>query len=161
MSTVKEKRIPLLEVKDSIKDFPGVRALDKVSFDLNAGEVHVLVGENGAGKSTLAKILDGALPLDEGRIYINGKEVQNLTPAKARELGINMIFQEFNLVPYLNVAENIFLGKEPTSRKIGLKLIDWGKMVEDAQRLLDMLARETRETDQPCEQNAKLLNSAF
>jgi len=140
MSTVKEEGTPLLEVKNSVKDFPGVRALDKVSFDLNAGEVHVLVGENGAGKSTLAKILDGALPLDEGQIYINGKEVHHLTPAKARELGINMIFQEFNLVPYLNVAENIFLGKEPTSRKIGLKLIDWGKMVEDAQRLLDMLA---------------------
>ncbi|GAJ19097.1 unnamed protein product, partial [marine sediment metagenome] len=108
MSRVKEESVPLLEVKDSVKDFPGVRALDKVSFDLNAGEVHVLVGENGAGQSTLAKILDGALPLDERQIYINGKEVHNLTPAKARELGINMIFQEFNLVPYLNVAENIF-----------------------------------------------------
>ena len=139
MSKVAEKSVPLLEVKESIKDFPGVRALDKVSFDLYPGEVHVLVGENGAGKSTLAKILDGALPLDEGQIYINGGEVHNLTPAKARELGINMIFQEFNLVPYLTVAENIFLGKEPTSRKIGVRLIDWGKMVEDAQKLLNML----------------------
>ena len=79
MSTVKEGGTPLLEVKNSVKDFPGVRALDKVRFDLNAGEVHVLVGENGAGKSTLAKILDGALPLDEGQIYINGKEVHHLT----------------------------------------------------------------------------------
>jgi len=139
MSRVKEERVPLVEGKDSVKDFPGVRALDKVSFDLNAGEVHVLVGENGAGKSTLAKILDGALPLDEGQIYINGKEVHNLTPAMARELGINMIFQEFNLVPHLTVAENIFLGKEPTSRRMGLKRIDWGKMHEDAQKLLDML----------------------
>ena len=75
MSRVEEKRIPLLEMKDGIKDFPGVRALDKVSFDLNAGEVHVLVGENGAGKSTLAKIIDGALPFDEEQIYINGEEV--------------------------------------------------------------------------------------
>ena len=140
MSRLKEERVPLVEVKDSVKDFPGVRALDKVSFALYAGEVHVLVGENGAGKSTLAKILDGALTLDEGQIFITGKEVHHLTPAIARGLGINMIFQEFNLVPYLTVAENIFLGKEPTSRKMGLKLINWGKMHKDAQKLLDRLA---------------------
>ena len=99
MSRVKEENGLLLEVKDIIKDFPGVRALDKVSFDLNRGEVHVLVGENGAGKSTLGKIIVGAITPDGGKIYLNGKEVHILNPVQGKELGITMIFQEFNLVP--------------------------------------------------------------
>ena len=139
MSRVKEENGPLLELKDIIKDFPGVRALDKVSFDLNKGEVHVMVGENGAGKSTLGKIIVGAITPDGGKIYLNGKEVHILNPVQGKELGITMIFQEFNLVPYLSVAENIFLGREPTLRRRGLRLIDWGKMHEDARSLLEML----------------------
>ena len=139
MSTVKEGGTPLLEVKNSVKDFPGVRALDKVNFDLNRGEVHVLVGENGAGKSTLGKIAVGAITPDGGKIYLNGKEVHILNPVQGKELGITMIFQEFNLVPYLSVAENIFLGRVLTLRRRGLKLIDWGKMHEDARSLLEML----------------------
>jgi ribose transport system ATP-binding protein len=139
MSRVKEENGLLLEVKDIVKDFPGVRALDKVSFDLNKGEVHVLVGENGAGKSTLGKIIVGAITPDGGKIYLNGKEVHILNPVQGKELGITMIFQEFNLVPYLSVAENIFLGREPTLRRRGLRLMDWGKMHKDARSLLEML----------------------
>lgn len=139
MHRTKERNIPLLQVENIVKDFPGVRALDKVSFDLMRGEVHVLVGENGAGKSTLIKILAGAYPLDKGEIYINGKEVHHMTPGRARELGISVIYQEFNLVPYLSVAENIFLGREPTIKSMGVKIINWKKMYKEAQRLLEKL----------------------
>lgn len=95
------------------KSFPGVRALHGVSFDVIAGEVHALVGENGAGKSTLMKILAGAQPADEGQIVIAGQPVTIDGPRAAERLGIGMIYQEFNLVPDLNVVDNISLGQEP------------------------------------------------
>ncbi|MDB5071623.1 MAG: rbsA [Candidatus Eremiobacteraeota bacterium] len=104
---------PLLRMRDIVKTFPGVRALDGVSFDVNAGEVHALVGENGAGKSTLMKILAGAQPADSGEIDIDGKPVVIDGPKTAERLGIGMIYQEFNLVPDLGVIENIVLGVEP------------------------------------------------
>ncbi|MDQ6929682.1 MAG: sugar ABC transporter ATP-binding protein [Candidatus Eremiobacteraeota bacterium] len=97
------------------KSFPGVRALDGVTLDLYAGEVLALVGENGAGKSTLMKILAGAQPADTGEIFIDGKPVRIEGPRKAEELGIGMIYQEFNLVPALNAIDNIVLGDEPVS----------------------------------------------
>jgi ribose transport system ATP-binding protein len=96
------------------KSFPGVRALDGVSFEVNAGEVHALVGENGAGKSTLMKILAGAYIADSGTIEIDGNAVTIDGPKAAERLGIGMIYQEFNLVPDLGVIENIVLGIEPT-----------------------------------------------
>jgi len=96
------------------KSFPGVRALTNVSFDVVAGEVHALVGENGAGKSTLMKILAGAQPADEGEILIEGKPALIDGPRAAEQLGIGMIYQEFNLVPVLGAVENIVLGNEPT-----------------------------------------------
>jgi ribose transport system ATP-binding protein len=96
-----------------VKTFPGVRALDGVSFDVEAGEVHALVGENGAGKSTLMKILAGALPADAGEIALDGRTVRIDGPKAAEQLGIGMIYQEFNLVPDLGVIENIVLGVEP------------------------------------------------
>jgi ribose transport system ATP-binding protein len=104
---------PLLTMRDIVKTFPGVRALDGVSFDVVAGEVHALVGENGAGKSTLMKILAGAQPADSGQIEIDGKPVTIDGPKTAERLGIGMIYQEFNLVPDLGVIENIVLGVEP------------------------------------------------
>jgi ribose transport system ATP-binding protein len=96
------------------KSFPGVRALDGVSFDVRAGEVHALVGENGAGKSTLMKILAGAQRADGGEIFVDGNRATIDGPRAAEQLGIGMIYQEFNLVPYLGAIENIVLGNEPT-----------------------------------------------
>lgn len=95
------------------KSFPGVRALSGVSLTVRAGEVHVLVGENGAGKSTLMKILAGAQAADEGEILIDGRVARVDSPHAAERLGIGMIYQEFTLVPQLNVAQNVALGAEP------------------------------------------------
>lgn len=95
------------------KSFPGVHALADVSLDLQAGEVHALVGENGAGKSTLMKILAGAMPADAGEIGIEGQTVTIDSPRTAEKLGIGMIYQEFNLVPALDAIDNIVLGNEP------------------------------------------------
>jgi ribose transport system ATP-binding protein len=96
-----------------VKSFPGVKALDGVSFDVRPGEVHALVGENGAGKSTLMKTLAGAYRADAGSIEIDGRAVQIDGPRVAEALGIGMIYQEFNLVPDLRVIDNILLGHEP------------------------------------------------
>jgi ribose transport system ATP-binding protein len=101
-------------MRDIRKSFPGVRALDGVTLDLYAGEVHALVGENGAGKSTLMKILAGAQPADSGEILVDGKRVFIDSPRAAEELGIGMIYQEFNLVPALSAIDNIVLGNEPS-----------------------------------------------
>ena len=100
-------------VEEVSKSYPGVRALDAVSFDLRAGEVHALVGENGAGKSTLVKILSGDTRPDAGRIFVQSEEVSFESPADARRRGIATIFQELMIVPEMSVAENIVLGDEP------------------------------------------------
>jgi ribose transport system ATP-binding protein len=102
----------LLEMRDIIKRYPGVLALDKVSIDLKPGEVHCLVGENGAGKSTLMKVLSGSVNKDSGEIFINGEKVEYNSPSEPQALGINTIHQDFKLVPELTVTENIFLGRE-------------------------------------------------
>ena len=123
----------LLEAKGITKIFPGVRALDNVDFELRAGEVHVLLGENGAGKSTLMKVLAGAHRADSGEIFINGEQVNITDPRHAQRLGVGIIYQEFNLVPYMNVAQNVFLDHMPTKN---LFFIDHAKMHEDTENLL-------------------------
>jgi ribose transport system ATP-binding protein len=121
---------PLLEMRGVSKAFPGVRALDDVSLSVNAGHVHVLVGQNGAGKSTLIKVLCGAHHPDRGEFLVDGKAVRIHSVADARRLGIAVIFQEFSLVPFLNVAQNIFLGRELRNRR---------RMHAEASRLLEQL----------------------
>src|SRR3979409_1683779 len=99
-------------MRDVVKSFPGVRALDGVSFDVRAGEVHALVGENGAGKSTLMSILYGLLQPDEGAIQLGGRAVRFRSCADAIEAGIGMVFQHYLLVERFSVADNVLLGRE-------------------------------------------------
>ncbi len=126
---------PFLEMRAITKTFPGVRALDGVSFDLHRGELHALVGENGAGKSTLMKILAGVYPHPEygGEIIIDGQVRQFSGVRDAEEAGIAVIFQELSLIKEMSVGENIFLGREP--RRFGV--IRWEELYRRAQQLLD------------------------
>lgn len=126
----------LLEAKGISKAFPGVVALNNVSFSLRPGEVHILLGENGAGKSTLMKVIAGAYTPDEGEIFLEGKPVKINTPWKAQALGIGIIYQEFNLIPYLSVAQNIFLNKMPRKNFF---FLDHVKMDKEAKSLLESL----------------------
>lgn len=127
----------LFRMEGITKTFPGVKALDNVSFAVDEGEVHGLVGENGAGKSTLMKVMSGVYQADEGKIFIRGEEVHINNVAKAQELGVAIIFQELNLCPELTVADNIFIGRAPM--KMGGLFIDEKKLHTDAQRILDDL----------------------
>ncbi|MDH3196149.1 MAG: ABC transporter ATP-binding protein [Hyphomicrobiales bacterium] len=113
-------RAPLVETIGLTKRFGELVACDEISFDLNAGEIHALLGENGAGKSTLVKMLYGALEPDEGTILWRGVPVRLANPAEARSLGIGMVFQHFSLFESLNVAENILLGLPAGERRRGL-----------------------------------------
>lgn len=107
------QQVTILAVRNVTKTYPGVCALDNITLDFRKGEVHAIAGENGAGKSTLIKILTGAIQADRGEIEVEGVVYHNFTPHEAQfELGIAAIYQEFNLIPELSVAENIFLGKE-------------------------------------------------
>ncbi len=126
----------LLEMRGIVKDFPGVRALDGVDLDLGAGEILALLGENGAGKSTLMRILFGAYPKDAGQILVHGEEVTIRNPHHALELGISMVHQELNLVPYMNAAQNIGLGHE--GRLLGTWL-QWRSIYQNARNQLDRL----------------------
>src|SRR5512137_670621 len=100
----------VLSLENITKKYPGVLALNNVSMSFIEGEVHALLGENGAGKSTLIKAVAGAINLDGGIIHVGGQDHQQMTPHLSRSLGIEVIYQEFNLVPPMSVAENIFLG---------------------------------------------------
>src|SRR5690349_18051230 len=119
------------------KQYPGVRALDDVSLIVQSSEVHALLGENGAGKSTLMKILAGAQSKDSGEILLQGQPVTMDSPHKAMELGIAIIYQEFNLVPYLSAGENIFLGREPRAALPGF--VDFRTLYNEAQQVIDRL----------------------
>jgi len=124
----------MLRMEKITKDFPGVRALEKVDFEVRGGEIHGLVGENGAGKSTLMKILSGAYRKDAGEILIDDKLVEIHGPAHAISLGINAIYQELNLVPQLSVMENLLLGQEPLFA-LG-QLVDFRTMRKKAREIL-------------------------
>ena len=124
---------PVLEVEGVSKSFPGVRALEEVSFELRAGEVHALLGENGAGKSTLIKILCGVHRPDSGTIRLGGEPVRVASPRHAQALGIAVVHQELVLEPYLSVAENVFLGWQPVGR---FGLVDRRRMHGETARLL-------------------------
>ncbi|MEV1295489.1 sugar ABC transporter ATP-binding protein [Pseudonocardia sp. NPDC049635] len=127
---------PFIRLTGISKSFPGVRALDNVSLDINAGEVHSLTGENGSGKSTLAKIVNGSHQPDAGTIEIDGVPMVITKPSRALELGIVSISQELTLAPSLSVAENIFLGRMPQTR---WGTVDWDRCVRDTQAVLDDL----------------------
>lgn len=132
-------KTPLLEVRGVSKAFPGVQALENVDFEVYAGEVVALLGENGAGKSTLMKILSGAYTMDQGEILMSGRPVTPDNPQHAQELGISIIYQEFNLTPNQSAATNIFLGREPyTGSFLGtLRFVDYRYMRREAARLLE------------------------
>src|SRR6266513_2394175 len=104
-----------LTFQNITKRFPGVLALDRVSFEIERGARHALIGENGAGKSTLGKILAGVYTADEGEIHLDGKPIHPLNPLVARQLGIAMVHQELAFCPNLTVAENLCLGDLPRS----------------------------------------------
>jgi monosaccharide-transporting ATPase len=125
---------PIVEVVGVSKRFPGVLALDDVSFTLAPGEVHALVGENGAGKSTLIKLLTGVYSPDSGEIRYAGAPVSFGRPLDAQAVGISTIYQEVNLVPLMSVARNLYLGREPRNR---WGLVDFRRMHRDAAALLD------------------------
>jgi ribose transport system ATP-binding protein len=114
-----------------------VVAVDRVDFDTRYGEVHALVGENGAGKSTLIKILGGVFLPDGGVVVFDGRERLFASTRESRESGISVIYQEFNLIPDLSVAENIFIGREP--RRFGNLFVDWNRINSDAAAILDRL----------------------
>jgi len=135
----------LLRMENISKHYPGVLALDNVSFDLTEGEVHCLVGENGAGKSTLMKILSGAIKKDGGRVIINDKEAEINNPADSQMLGIGLIYQDFKLVQELTAADNIFLGNEISKEFF---FLDKKKMNEQAKLTLEQLGEKIN-TDIP------------
>ncbi len=135
MSISTDRTEPLLRARAISRRFPGVLALDRVDFDVLPGEVHALVGENGAGKSTLINILAGVYQPSGGVLQVGGRAVVLPNPASAQQAGINVIFQEFNLIPDLSVAENIFLNREPTR----WLRVDWEAMHRRTREVAQLL----------------------
>uniref|UniRef100_A0A832MMV3 Sugar ABC transporter ATP-binding protein n=1 Tax=Pseudothermotoga hypogea TaxID=57487 RepID=A0A832MMV3_9THEM len=128
----------LLRVENIRKSFPGVKALDNVNLSINPGEVRGLVGENGAGKSTLIKIITGAYEKDAGSIFLLGRELKKIDPILSRKLGIFAVYQDVMIAPDMSVAENFFLGSQPT--RFGF--VRWKKMKTEAQRFLKEVGLE-------------------
>jgi ribose transport system ATP-binding protein len=126
------QQMPLVQLVNISKQFPGVLAVGNVSLDIFPGEVHVVAGENGAGKSTLMKLLSQVERPSSGKVLLNGQEVAFVNPQHAQRLGISMVYQEFALAPHLSVAQNIVLGRETT----WFGAINQRAEVEQAHRLL-------------------------
>ncbi|MDR0512376.1 MAG: ATP-binding cassette domain-containing protein, partial [Treponema sp.] len=122
-----------LQLKNITKAFPGVLALDDISFSARRGEVHALCGENGAGKSTLMKIINGIYKPDAGQVFIEGKPVVIHNPVDARKQGISMIYQECVFVPEMSVAESLFLGDFPFTK---MGRVDWHHVRKTTEELL-------------------------
>jgi len=132
----------ICEIRNIGKSFPGVKALDNVSFNIEKGHIHALVGENGAGKSTLIKVLSGIYAHDNGEIIFNGEKMDINSPIEAQKLGISVVHQELKLVEYLSIAENIFLGRPIIKKVVGVPRVDWKKMYKQAQILVNSLGMD-------------------
>jgi simple sugar transport system ATP-binding protein len=140
---------PLLEVRRISKRFGGVHALENVDFSLHAGEVVALAGDNGAGKSTLIKLISGVFAPDEGELFYQGQRVTFANPHDARDRGIETIYQDLALADNLDVGANVFLGREPMTRRFGLPMIDRRRMRAEAARTLDTLDIRLDRLDRP------------
>ncbi len=135
---------PVLEIRRASKSFGSHRVLHEVSFGVDAGEVHALVGENGAGKSTLMNIISGIHRRDAGEILLNGESIDPTDPWQARQLGISVVFQELSLTPNMTVAQNIFVRREPTS---ALGLVHWRQLNDDARALFERIGIDISPTE--------------
>lgn len=127
----------ILRLEGLSKYFPGVKALDDISFDLIEGEIHALIGENGAGKSTLIKVLTGAHQKTDGKIFYRGNEVKGLNPTKAKKMGVSAIYQELTLFPELTAAQNIFMGNEKVYNKS--KIVKDKEMMNEVRKIFDKI----------------------
>ena len=130
---------PLIRMVGITKTFPGVKALDGISFDIMPGEVHVLIGENGAGKSTLMKILSGVYQPTSGKIICSGHEYDQLSTKTSVEEGIAIVYQELSVINELSILENLFVGKLPTTKFLGLPVVDFKTMREKAGVVLEQV----------------------
>ena len=126
----------IVEMRNINKSFPGVKALSNISFSVKPGEAHVLLGENGAGKSTLMKVLSGVYHPDSGSIVLNGVEHSKLNPRLSREGGISIIYQELSVVNWLDIRENIFMGRMQSKKFGPVSTIDYTKLNQDTKKLL-------------------------
>jgi simple sugar transport system ATP-binding protein len=142
----------LLEAKGIVKYFGAITALRDVNFHLNHGEVLGVVGDNGAGKSTLMKILSGLYAPSQGQILFEGRPVQFSSPRDARNIGIEMVYQDFALAGNMAIFENIYLGREPGRKILGLNIVDHAKSREMAREHLERLKIHVKSVDQPVEE---------
>ncbi len=143
---------PLLEAKGIVKYFGAITALRDVNFHLNRGEVLGVVGDNGAGKSTLMKILSGLYAPSAGQVIFDGRPVAFGSPREARNIGIEMVYQDFALAGNLPIFENIYLGREPGRRFLGLTIVDHTQAREMAKEHLERLKIHVKSVDQPVEE---------
>lgn len=129
-------------MRDISKECSGVKALQNISFDIRSGEVHILMGENGAGKSTLMKILSGVYQPISGTITVKGKEYFYLTPKDSYDGGISIIYKELSVIKELSIVENLFVGKLPTKKMVGVSVVDYKTMLEYATTMLKKVGLE-------------------